>query len=729
MIADLHTPAPEAAGELPASGPARVDALLVEAAALLHTNAQQAVALCHEAFRLATSLGDTRRQAEALWHAGKCISVETRPDDAFESYNAALRLFEEAGDTHGVFKTLNSLAIAHAKTGQVDECVALHKRALAICDTMDDPQLRQVALRNLGLTYDRQGEYAQAADYMRQALAIAREHRLELAVARNLHSLGELYYSLEDYTTALECLLESARISRRFTDDALYSLCLGSIGLVYIKLGKLTSALDYQIQLLHRAEREGHRIRQAKTMFNIAYIYNELGSVSSALNYYLKCLRICENHNEKFGEAEALRSLADIFLRLNDAPEALIYARQALALCQSIGYRLVEVQAWLTLGQIHTALLDYPTATDVLASGLELAGRLDGSQELRMLIHRALADVRLKSGDSQAAEYHERESKELERGLPNEQQQQQAFRMIQEFEEQKARTEVEELGISLSKYRLSETAFSTAYKGEFDRPVPHATTGREAARVVTVTTFGRFSVAVGGRELTAKDWQRKKARDIFKVLLLNYRKAVSIDELTDLLWSDPSGKNIVPTIWNSVSYIRKALEPELRPQMPSSYIRIIDKSYLLDLGEDAVVDFHRFRQTVEEAQRTRDTKQRTMLLEQAIALYTGDFLKEDVYEEWSCFERESLKGQYLEALMELAGFCNEQGDTDRAITLARKAIDADHTYEEGYELILTALTDRGQTAEAHKIMKQCREAFRRELGSPAPKYLEQLLAA
>lgn len=727
MVIDPHTEHLETLDKFPVSGLPRVDALLVEAAALTETAPQQALLYCREALSLAESLGYVYGKAQALWSIGKCKSAITKPDDALADYYAALKIFEDSDDLHGVFKTLNSIAIVFSKIGSFAECKEPYERALAISEQLGDPHSKQIALRNLGLAHDKQGDYSIAAKYLRQSIAIARENNLELATARGLHSLGEVYYSLEDYTTALEHLLEAARISRRFTNDAVYSLCLGSIGLVYIKLGKMTSALDYLMQLLNRAEREGHRIRQAKTMFNIAYIYNELGSVSSALNYYLKCLRICENHNDKFGEAETLRSLAEIFLRLGDLPEALIYVKQALALCQAIGYRFVEVQTWLTLGQVYMAMEDYGTATDSLQSGLKIATELEGSQELRMFIHRALAEVFRRIGDKKTEDIHKHQFKELEKSQLSEHHQEQAFRMIQVFEEQKARTEVEEFGISLSKYRLSDTVFSTAYKDEFDHSVTD-TTAKDTSRIVTVTTFGRFSVAIGGRELTAKDWQRKKARDIFKMLLINYRKAVSIDEITELLWGDSSGKNIVPTIWNSISYIRKALEPDIKSQTLSSYIRIIDKSYLLDLGNDAIIDFHRFRQAVEEAQRTRDRSQRTALLEQAVLLYTGDFLKEDTYEEWSCFERESLKGQYLEALMELAGICDEQGDTDRAMALARKAIETDRTYEEGYELILTALVDREQMAEAHKIMKQCREAFHKELGSPVPKYLEALLA-
>jgi tetratricopeptide (TPR) repeat protein len=726
MEANLYTESSKTLDSLPVSGIPRVDALLVEAAALTGQAPQQALLYCREALQLATNLDYKTGQAQALWSMGKCKATITKPDDALDDFYAALEIFEAGADVHGMFRTLNSLAVALSKIGRFAESIKLYDQALAISEQIGDPHSKQIALRNLGLAYDKQGEYSLAVNYLRQSITIARAHNLELATARGLHSLGETYYSLGDYTAALEHLLEAARLSRRFTNDSIYSLCLGSIGLVYIKLGKMTSALDYMMQLLNRAEREGHRLRQARTMFNIGHIYTELGSISCALNYYLKCLRICENHNDKFGEAETLRSLAGLFLRLGDLPEALAYVKQALALCEAIRYRFVEAQTWLTLGQVYAAMQEYEAAVNSLQHGLALATELEGSQEITVSIHQMLSDIFRKTGDKKKADSHEHLFRELEKAQTDAQYQEQAFRMIQNFEEQKARTEAEELGISLSKYRLPDAVFATAYKDEFD--ISDTTPAADTSRLVTVTTFGRFSVAIGSRELTAKDWQRKKARDIFKLLLINYRKAVSIDEITELLWSDASGKNIVPTIWNSVSYIRKALEPGIKSQTLSSYIRIIDKSYLLDLGEDAAIDFHRFRQIIEEAQRTRNKVQKRPLLEQAVSLYTGDFLKEDTYEEWSCFERESLKGYYLEALMELAGICDEQGDTDRAITLARKAIEADHTYEEGYELILTTLVDRDQKAEAHKIMKQCREAFRKELGSPAPGYLEALLA-
>ncbi len=717
---------------LPASGTERVDALIGLAITLPVSNPQQSLAFFAEAESLARELAYTHGLAEALWHRGKSKSIITRPDDSFEDYFAALELFEQLGDAHGRFKTCNSLAIAYGRLGNFTESGRYYEQALELCSTLDNKYNHQVVLRNLALTFDKRGEYKTAISYLEESLKMARESDNPIEIALNLLNIGEIHYSLADYTHSLEILLEAALISQPFEHENLYLRCLASIGSIYVKLGKMTSALDYLQQLLHRAEQDGNKTLQAKAMFNIGYIYNKLGSTSSGLTYYLKCLRICEQANDRFGEAETLHSLAEFFLQLGDHTNAFAYARKSLQLCRAVMYREIEITTLHTLGLIHKELKEYTEARSFMTDALALAEELS-TQEYLLDIHNNLAAVYKKAGDNDRSKHHAKEYKQLARRHFSEEEKKKALGMIRKFEDEKSRREVEEWGISFSKHEVSDDVFIAANKAEFESASTAPDIRREtkftepAAKEIQVSTFGRFAVNIEGRELTAEDWQRKKARDIFKVLLINYRKAVSIDELIDLLWGDSSGKSIIPTIWNSVSYIRKALEPNIKAQTPSSFIKIIDKSYMLDLGDDAVIDFLQFRSLIDEAQRARTDTTRIGLMEQAVALYTGDFLREDTYEEWSCFERESLKNLYLEALIEIASWYREKGNNDKALVSARKAVEADRTYEEGYEIIIDVLMEGGQAAEAQKVMRQCRDAFEKELASAPPRYLEDLL--
>lgn len=721
----LHIPDP-----FPASGTERVDALMILVSKLLPTDPAQALQLSLEALQLATDLSYAKGIAEAHWSRGKSIGVVKGSEYALEDYCRALALFEEMHNPFGIFKVVNSLANACGALGRYEESDAFYQRAIALCKEANDAKSLQTVLYNLGCSYDRRGRYGTALLYLREALAITREHNLELETARTLHNIGEITYSLGNYAVSLGALSEAASISSKFSSSHLYSMCLASMGSVYVKLGKLTTALDYTMQYLHKAERDNRPIRQAKAMFNIGYIYNQLGNTATAISYYLKCLRICEQANDRFGEAETLRDLAEIFLQLGNTAEALDYALKALDIAQAIQYQETVVASQHTIGRIHKELLSYPEALQYLQLALETAVQLElWEQELHL--HNTLATVYKKLGDTNNSRHHARQYKQLAQQYFNEEEQKRALQMMQAFEEQKTRHDMERLQMTTSRHVLSNDVLITANKREFEAmaKLVAPSADKSAAADISVSTFGRFAVVVNGRELTADDWQRKKARDIFKILLINHRKAVAIDEIVEHLWPNAAGKNILPTIWNSISYIRKALEPGIKPQTASSYIAVVDKTYILNLGDEAHIDFLRFKHVVAEAQRTTSLTERLGYLEEAVQLYSGDFLHEDLYEEWSCFERESLKNMYVESLTELANAHTAHNKNDRALTFARKILEIDRTYEEAYEIILTILAANGQKVELQKTLQQCRDAFQKELACNPPAYLENMVEA
>lgn len=722
-------PAPNIPDPFPESGIERVDALMVLVTKLLPTDPAQALQLSWEALQLATDLSYSQGQAEAHWGRGKSISVLKGAESALEDYRQALALFEQARDVYGVFKVLNSLANAYGSLGTYEESDALYERAIAICKEHNDAKNLQTVLYNLGCSFDRRGRYSTALFYLQEALAITRQYNLERETARTLHNIGEITYSLGNYTTSLEALSEAAALSSKFADSHLYAMCLASMGSVYVKLGKLTTALDYTMQFLRKAERDNRPIRQAKAMFNIGYIYNQLGNTATALSYYLQCLRICEDNNDRFGEAETLRDLAEIFLQLGSTSEALQYAQKALEIAQNIEFKEVIVSSQYTIGRVHKELHHYAEALQHLLTGLESAVQMElWEQELHL--HNTLAAVYKKTGDTHNSRHHAQRYKQLAQKYFSEEEKKRALHTLQVFEEQKARHDMEQLRMTASRHILSSDMLATANKREFETMAKQIAPSAETDPTpgISVCTFGRFAVTIHGRELTADDWQRKKARDIFKILLLNHKKAVSIEEIIEHLWPDASGKNIVPTIWNSISYIRKALEPGIKPQTASAYITVVDKAYILNLGDEAHIDFLRFKRLLADAHRTTNLAERLEYLEEAIALYTGDFLHEDLYEEWSCYERESLKNMYIESLTELANAHAAHNKHDRALAFARTILETDRTYEEAYEIILTILAENGQTAELKKTMKQCRDAFQKELSCSPPTYLTSIAA-
>jgi two-component SAPR family response regulator len=241
-----------------------------------------------------------------------------------------------------------------------------------------------------------------------------------------------------------------------------------------------------------------------------------------------------------------------------------------------------------------------------------------------------------------------------------------------------------------------------------------------------VATFGALRVYRNGSEIAHGAWGRKRARDLFKLLLLRHQSWVTLDEIHEKLWGGDPRRRVETLVMNSASHIRNAIEPRRGRKGVPTMLRCSGGAYMLDLGSDASIDFVQFKELIVSARRAVAADARLAGYASAIALYHGDFLQEDIYHDWTSFERDMLRDAYLEALDFIARERLRAGRYDEAIEYSRRILEHDRTCERAYQMLLAALADRGRVLEAQRVLSECERAFREELGAPVPERLRIL---
>lgn len=109
-------------------------------------------------------------------------------------------------------------------------------------------------------------------------------------------------------------------------------------------------------------------------------------------------------------------------------------------------------------------------------------------------------------------------------------------------------------------------------------------------------------------------------------------------------------------------------------------------------------------------------------LEEAVALYTGDFLQDinvpdsEPFEEWAVLRREALRRQLLDALAALANACEQRGDLGVALRHARRHLALDAWREETHRQVMRLLARSGERSAALAQFEACRRVLRSELG-------------
>lgn len=686
--------------------------------------------LCSEVITLASEYKYKSGIGYALGIKGRVLFKLVRMSEAVDVFNQALDIFQEIGDSLQIARSLQGLATVKYGTGRLNEALEEYLNAFSVLELAGLQEQSLAILGNIVLVYHSLGDFFNAIQYSQQRLTLARHYNSDFDIAQSLENLGELHFRLADYETSLNYSHEGLAIAIENKNLTTESGILANIGAVYYFLGNYTSALDYMMRGIAVGEQLKNERFLAPLYNFVCCVYGKMKNDSLALNYAMRALSIHTTYAEPAGEAYTLHNIASIFEQSGDIPTALEYAQKSRSIFIATSIKEGEAESLVLIAACNEKLGDHQAAFDYAKDSLSIAESINSHTILQSSLRQLISSA-THNGDKVSVEKYTHRLTLASKIIAKEEQRKKAEKLLLDAQIKKTQEQAQLL-IASAKSSLSGD-FLTKTNSLRQRgfivaasATPDTTKKTKTSSLITVHTFGYFSVKIGNRELKGDDWQRKKARDIFKILLINHRKSVTIDELIDFLWADSGSKNLIPTLWNSVSYIRKALEPDIKPHTPSSYIKIMDKAYMLDLGADVSIDFLQFKSLIAASHKEKNMENKVSMLVQATALYNGDFLKEDSFEEWASYERESMKELFLEATMKIGNYYLGIGKISESIMYARKAIETDKVYEDGYELLFKSLVENQQFSELTKAWKLCQSAYKKEIGSNPPKFLEKL---
>src|SRR6185437_5635663 len=156
---------------------------------------------------------------------------------------------------------------------------------------------------------------------------------------------------------------------------------------------------------------------------------------------------------------------------------------------------------------------------------------------------------------------------------------------------------------------------------------------------IHVTLLGRFAVTVGGVPVAEAGWKRRHAAAVVKVLALAPGRRLHREQVIDLVWPDDTIAEAVPTLHKAAHYARRAIG------VPDSVVLRGDQVVLYP-GGSVTVDAVQFEDLARRALAAGDAA----AARDALALYGGELLPADRYEEWAEIRREQLGQSHLDLL-------------------------------------------------------------------------------
>jgi DNA-binding SARP family transcriptional activator/Tfp pilus assembly protein PilF len=600
---------------------------------------------------------------------------------------------------------LAATATTHLLIGDVERCHELCDHALASAEASGED--RAIAAAHATLMLASSGRDPQLAEeHYRQALAAARsagdillEVRLRTNHASQLDVDGAYRDALEELDLALR-LAELAGYTERL------ALALNNRGWTRFHVGRLEEAIG-DLQRSKALYQRAGSIRAAWPLMNLGTVYRERGDLALARTALEEALPLAESSRDVQGRVGAQANLARLVA--NEEPDrAAELAASAIEAGRAWG-ALVDAQVaagWVALqrGDPERAVA---LAREARREAMAFRNRPGLAESLEL---EALA-----VDDPARAITHLKEAISIWREIGNplgETRSELALAQVSSGPGTRAAAERAERRLREMGVRLHAAAGAAGLLAAIPRANPLS---------VQIRTLGGFRVLRKGEPVAKSEWHSKKARDLVKILVTRRGRPVPREALMETLWPEEDPEPLAKRLSVALSTARTVLDPERR--FPNdSYIAGDDDAVWIDLAHVSV-DVEEFLTEATAglalARRGRSQEAREVLAA-AESSYAGDFLEEDLYEEWAIALREEARATYISVTRALALAASAAGEEWGAVSYRLRILERD-PYDEDAHLGLVAAHSRvGRHGEARRLYRTY-VAWMEDLGiEPAP---------
>lgn len=222
-----------------------------------------------------------------------------------------------------------------------------------------------------------------------------------------------------------------------------------------------------------------------------------------------------------------------------------------------------------------------------------------------------------------------------------------------------------------------------------------------------VDFFGGFELRYGGAPLPA--CHGAKALSILKYLLARGKRPASRDFLMGWLWPEANLRKARWSLNSSVHTLRRFLADHLPPEQTGEIILCEEGSYRLNPDLPVESDVEEFDERYVRGRRLEedgDIPGAAREYDAAVELYRGDYLKEDLYEDWTMVERERLTNAYLYMLDRLAAYHARNGRHQRTVEFCYWILEKEPCHEESHRRLTAHYTRLGlheQALRQHQV--------------------------
>ena len=321
---------------------------------VLYVKGEHAAAADHheQAAALFEAAGETNQVARTLSSSMQPLLLMGEYNRAFAAAERARKIFTDEGDSWRLARLDINLGNIYYRQDRFDEALAAYERAYQGLPPERDPEGIAAVLSNMATCYISLNLFPKALDSYARARQFCEEHGMPLLVTQADYNIAYLHYLRGEYSRAIE-MLRATRVNAKKIGDAYHqALCNLDLSELYLELNLSAEAAELSQQGYEGFHKLGMGYETAKCLAFSAMAAAQQGHAFEGLKLYSEAREIFVKEKNR-----AWPSLIDLYRALAYFEEgryfeARRYCAQALKSFMELKWKNKAVMAQLLLARI-----------------------------------------------------------------------------------------------------------------------------------------------------------------------------------------------------------------------------------------------------------------------------------------------------------------------------------------------------------------------------------------
>ena len=672
---------------------------------------------------------------------------------AVEGYQAALEEYRKQGQATLLASVLEKLSLCYIKYGESKQLLKTCEDGLRLCPE-SNLALRAMLQSWLGATLINAGEdWSRGYDLLRSSHALAFESKDPRAISWASLTYGFVYHFPQgNFGEALRTLNEGIDFFTRMGwPMVLYQLAMNK-ALVLTMQGDPGRAVALIDETLVEARRAGHTYVEKGLETVRGHCYLESGQLAECRHvldkisqseipaqfkpYFFRHRMLLNSFEQNYGQArvdaeemgralllngsgmyapECFVSLAFVLTQMGDLSEAEHRIQINLKICEQAQAKFWTMKSYQILAWTHYLKKDPVKLHSALEVALGLTQANDytlywtndaWNVSIPLLVAAIAYQVEVEVAEKLLARLSSRWSDGMEE-------------LLQHGDPAIRKVAVHYLGGATQEHLRN--LLKDLYRNDPDLDV------REAAKKslklpnngnrLQINCLGILRITMEGDNLDYARSMRPQAQKLLKFFLTHADRVVASDKILDAFWPDLEPEKGRHNLASHLSALRRFLGAQmLFPRMADGY-RLCNPG---DVEID-VLEFERCCRQGLELLRNGDSPEALKAFARAEQLYQGDFLQDDVYQDWIEWRRRELRALFEEVMETWGDHLVTQGAMETALHRYRRLLEGEEPQERVFQKVFRCYESLGDRQGAHREYESFRSRLMESTGlEPLP---------